>query len=147
MHIEEELLSQLKSEQKKWLGRAIAGIIVVDGVIDKSEMEYLREAIGFLENEEEINDLLTQVKDRVCPPLGYLEIKHRLAARLLMNLAQITIVDYKFSQKEAEYLKEIGSRMKVEGKFAQQVLTWIHAVLEVNKLKKELLKKADNPLF
>ena len=147
MHIEKELLSELKSEQKKWLGRAIVGIIVVDGIVDKSEMDSLREAIGFLENEEEINDLVNQVKDRICPPLGYLDIKHRLAARLLMNLAQITIVDNKFSQKEAEYLKEIGSRMKVEGKFAQQVLTWIHALLEVNKLKQELLKKADNPLF
>ncbi|MBF0279049.1 MAG: TerB family tellurite resistance protein [SAR324 cluster bacterium] len=147
MHIDRDLLAALSSDQKKWLARAITGIIVVDGIVDKSEMEYLKEAIGFLENEEEINDLVSQVKERICPPLGYLEINHRLAARLLMNLAQITIVDGKFSQQEAEYLKEIGAKMKVGGKFVQQVLTWIHTVLEVHKLEKDLLKKADNPLF
>jgi len=147
MHIEAELLSILSSIQKKWLARAIAGIIVADKVVDKSEIAYLKEAIGFLENEEEINDLVNQVKGLICPPLGNLEIKHKLAGRLLMNLAQITIVDNKFSRQEAEYLKQIAVKMKVGGKFTQQVLTWVHAVLEVHKLEKELLKQVGNPLF
>ncbi len=143
MHIEAELLSTLSSGQKRWLARAIAGVIVVDEVVDKSEIVYLKEAISFLENEKEVSELVAQVKGKVCPPLGNLEIKHKLAGRLLMNLAQITIVDNKFSRQEAEYLKEVGAKMKVQGKFTQEVLTWIHAVLEVHKLEKELLKKAD----
>lgn len=143
MHIEAELLSTLSSGQKRWLARAIAGVIVVDEVVDKSEIVYLKEAISFLENEKEVSELVAQVKGKVCPPLGNLEIKHKLAGRLLMNLAQITIVDNKFSRQEAEYLKEVGAKMKVQGKFTQEVLTWIHAVLEVHKLEKELLKKTD----
>ena len=147
MRIPPETISKLNSDQKKWLGRAIAGIVVVDGIVDKSEVDYIREAIGFLENGDEINDLVGQVKKRVCPPLGHLAIKHGLAARLLMNLAEIAIVDEKLTQKEAEYLKDLGAKMNVEGKFAQQVVKWAHSLLEINKLKKELLRKADNPLL
>ncbi len=36
-------------EEKIWFARAIAGMIVADGRVDDSELEFLKEAISFLE--------------------------------------------------------------------------------------------------
>ena len=37
-------------EEKIWFARAIAGMIVADGRVDDSELEFLKEAISFLED-------------------------------------------------------------------------------------------------
>ena len=37
----------MSSEEKIWFARAIAGMIVADGRVDDSELEFLKEAISF----------------------------------------------------------------------------------------------------
>ena len=42
-------------EEKIWFARAIAGMIVADGRVDDSELEFLKEAISFLEDRDQVN--------------------------------------------------------------------------------------------
>ena len=42
-------------EEKIWFARAIAGMIVADGRVVDSELEFLKEAISFLEDRDQVN--------------------------------------------------------------------------------------------
>ena len=49
-------------EEKIWFARAIAGMIVADGRVDDSELEFLKEAISFLEDRDQVNGIMTVVR-------------------------------------------------------------------------------------
>ena len=42
-------IEEMSSEEKKWFAYSIAGMVVADGRVDESEMEFLREAINFFQ--------------------------------------------------------------------------------------------------
>ena len=47
-------------EEKIWFARAIAGMIVADGRVDDSELEFLKEAISFLEDRDQVNGIMAR---------------------------------------------------------------------------------------
>ena len=53
-------LDEMSAEEKMWFANSIAGMVVADGHADQSEMSFLREAINFLDDKDEIN-ILTSI--------------------------------------------------------------------------------------
>ena len=41
-------ISLLTDDEKLWFAKAIAGMVVADGRVDNSEVEFVKAAIGFL---------------------------------------------------------------------------------------------------
>ena len=67
----------MTSEQKFWFASAIAGMVGADGHAEKHELDYLKQALHFLDSKEDIDKIITMVKDSsVCggatlpPPRG-----------------------------------------------------------------------------
>jgi len=50
-------LEEMSGEEKTWFANSIAAMVVADGHADKSEMVFLREAINFLDDKDEIDKL------------------------------------------------------------------------------------------
>lgn len=142
MDINTDFVQTLPPDAKKWLAHAIAGMICADGVVDKSEMEYLREAINFLENVDEINVLVEIVKKKEKPVLQILKIDRKPAFQLLSHLARLSIVDGHLSQPEVEFLKYAGSRLGFSSDFCLEVGKWVHNYLGVVKMEKTLMSQA-----
>ena len=55
-------VEELSSEDKNWFARAIAGMIVADGRVDKSETVFLKQALGFLEDRSQVEEIMGIVK-------------------------------------------------------------------------------------
>ena len=67
-------LNKMSTKQKYWFASAIAGMIVADGNTDKKELDFLRDAINFLESKEEIDKIMDIVRGGLSPELDKLDI-------------------------------------------------------------------------
>ncbi|MBF0287045.1 MAG: TerB family tellurite resistance protein [SAR324 cluster bacterium] len=117
----EEFLGSLTPEAKRWFAKAIAGVIISDGVVDKYELEFLRQILSFLDNQEDINALLKLVKLMKSPNLGMLEIEQEKALTILKYLVQFIIIDDDFHPEEEKFfrhaVKQLGFPSNVADKF------------------------------
>ena len=62
-------VEQLDSEDKNWFARAIAGMVVADGRVDESETAFLKEALGFLEDRSQVEQIMGIVKQGKPPEM------------------------------------------------------------------------------
>ena len=141
--MEDPLIKALPSAARLWLAHAVAGIILADGEVEPSELEYLREVINFLENAEDINHLVTLVKNKEKVILQSVRMERKAAARVLLYLANIVVSDSNLSPAEADFFKYVGTKLGFNPKFSEEVLGWARDFMNVNKKRKALLKRAE----
>ena len=101
-------VEHMSSVEKNWFASSIAGMIVADGRADQTELEFLKEAINFLDNKEEISQIMAIVKNGKPPELSPLEIDSKQAFLMLKYLAQLMVADSDLSSKEIEYFLLTG---------------------------------------
>jgi len=104
-------IDEMTSEQKFWFASAIAGMVGADGHAEKEELDFLRQAINFLDSKEDIDKIIAMVKDLghgVHPKLGKLVLDHEQAFFILKYLAQIMIADTNLSPKEVKFFLKVG---------------------------------------
>lgn len=117
----EEFLDSLATDEKSWFAKAIAGIIISDGVVDKNELEFLRQFLSFLDNPEDVNALLELVKSMKLPQLGYLQTDKEKAFTILKYLVQFIIIDDDLHPMEEKFFRQatklLGFSSDVADKF------------------------------
>ena len=104
-------IDEMTSEQKFWFASAIAGMVGADGHAEKEELDFLRQAINFLDSKEDIDKIIAMVKDLehgVHPKLGKIELDHEQAFFILKYLAQIMLADTNLSPKEVKFFLKVG---------------------------------------
>ena len=110
-NIELPNIDEMTSEQKFWFASAIAGMVGADGHAEKEELDFLRQAINFLDSKEDIDKIIAMVKDLehgVHPKLGKIALDHKQAFFVLKYLAQIMLADTNLSPKEVKYFLKVG---------------------------------------
>jgi len=112
-------LEEMSAEEKKWFAESIAAMVVADGHADKSEMVFLREAINFLDDKDEINKLMVIIKNGKAPELSPLDIDPKQAFLMLKYLAQLMVADADLSPKEIGYFLLAGRLLS----FNNEILT------------------------
>ena len=101
-------VEHMSSAEKNWFASSIAGMIVADGRADQTELEFLKEAINFLDNKDEISQIMAIVKNGTLPNLSPLEIDSKQAFLMLKYLAQLMVADSDLSSKEIEFFLLVG---------------------------------------
>jgi len=96
-------LEEMSAPEKTWFAHSIAGMVVADGRSDQTEMNFLREAINFLEDKEEINNIMTVIKEGKIPEMTPLVIDPKQAFLMLKYLAQLMVVDFDLDTKEISF--------------------------------------------
>ena len=96
-------LEEMSSTEKSWFAQSIAGMVVADGRTDKSEMEFLKEAINFLDDKEEVNNIMMVIKKGKIPDLDPLDIDPKQAFLILKYLAQLMVADSDLAIKEISF--------------------------------------------
>ncbi len=112
-------LDEMSAEEKMWFANSIAGMVVADGHADQSEMVFLREAINFLDDKDEIDKLMVIIKNGNPPELAPLEIDPKQAFLMLKYLAQLMVADADLSPKEISYFLLAGRSLS----FNNEILT------------------------
>ena len=150
-------LKEMSSEEKKWFAYSIAGMVVADGRVDQSEMKFLREAINFLNDKDEINELMTIIKKAKPPEMSPIDIEPKQAFLMLKYLAQLMVADSDLASNEISFFILTGRLLG----FNDEILTklWKSArsllekdfpqgIIETGKIKAKIsMSKVDENGF
>ncbi len=148
LHLDRELAKDIFGNASKeildWVVNAIANIVVADGIIEKHEFVALQEAIGLLENKEEIHALMDRVKKKEKIEIKTIRIIDELAIKVFFYLAAIAVIDGELKKSEAEMLKKCGLCMGLDDDLIRAVIQWTLKQMEINRKLKEDLTKSNN---
>ena len=148
LHLDQELAKEVFGNASKetldWVVNAIANIVVADGIIEKHEFVALQEAIGLLENKEEIHALMDRVKKKEIIEIKTIRIIDELAIKVFFYLAAIAVIDGELKKSEAEMLKKCGLCMGLDDDLIKAVIQWTLKQMEINRKLKEDLTKSNN---
>ena len=148
LHLDRELAKDVflnsSKETLDWVVNAIANIVVADGIIEKHEFVALQEAIGLLQDKEEIHTLMDRVKKKEIIDIKSIRINDELAIKVFFYLAAIAVIDGELKKSEAEMLKKCGLCMGLDDDLIKAVIQWTLKQMEINRKLKEDLKKSNN---
>ena len=142
-----DIFGNASKETLDWVVNAIANIVVADGIIEKHEFVALQEAIGLLENKEEINALMDRVKKKEIIEIKTIRIIDELAIKVFFYLAAIAVIDGELKKSEAEMLKKCGLCMGLDDDLIKSVIQWTLKQMEINRKLKDDLNKSNNFRF
>ena len=148
LHLDRELAKDVfinsSKETLDWVVNAIANIVVADGIIEKHEFVALQEAIGLLQDKEEIHALMDRVKKKEIIEIKTIRIIDELAIKVFFYLAAIAVIDGELKKSEAEMLKKCGLCMGLDDDLIKAVIQWTLKQMEINRKLKEDLKNSNN---
>ncbi|MCP4297449.1 MAG: hypothetical protein GY786_17755 [Proteobacteria bacterium] len=133
-------INHLPQAAKVWSAKAIAGLIVADGVVTDAELVVLRESISFLEDASHINEIVEMVKERIKPDLAVLKTEREIAAKILMSLAMVALTDNKLSHQESQYFIYVAGKLGIEPHIAKMMMNWGRDYIALNERKNSILK-------
>ena len=139
-----DIFGNASKETLDWVVNAIANIVVADGIIEKHEFVALQEAIGLLQNKEEIHALMDRVKKKEIIEIKSIRINDELAIKVFFYLAAIAVIDGELKKSEAEMLKKCGLCMGLDDDLIKAVIQWTLKQMEINRKLKEDLKNSNN---
>ena len=148
LHLDRELAKDVflnsSKETLDWVVNAIANIVVADGIIEKHEFVALQEAIGLIQDKEEIHALMDRVKKKEIIEIKSIRINDELAIKVFFYLAAIAVIDGELKKSEAEMLKKCGLCMGLDDDLIKAVIQWTLKQMEINRKLKEDLKNSNN---
>ena len=148
LHLDRELAKDIFGNASKeildWVVNAIANIVVADGIIEKHEFVALQEAIGLLQDKEEIHALMDRVKKKEIIEINSIRINDELAIKVFFYLAAIAVIDGELKKSEAEMLKKCGLCMGLDDDLIKAVIQWTLKQMEINRKLKDDLTKSNN---
>ena len=148
LHLDRELAKDVfvnsSKETLDWVVNAIANIVVADGIIEKHEFVALQEAIGLLQDKEEIHALMDRVKKKEIIEIKSIRINDELAIKVFFYLAAIAVIDGELKKSEAEMLKKCGLCMGLDDDLIKAVIQWTLKQMEINRKLKEDLKNSNS---
>ena len=148
LHLDRELAKDVfinsSKETLEWVVNAIANIVVADGIIEKHEFVALQEAIGLLQDKEEIHALMDRVKKKEIIEINSIRIDDELAIKIFFYLAAIAVIDGELKKSEAEMLKKCGLCMGLDDDLIKAVIQWTLKQMEINRKLKEDLKNSNS---
>ncbi len=137
-------INSLPEIAKIWSAKAIAGIIVADGVVTNAELVVLRESISFLEDKDIVNEIVEMVKSREIPKLEVLKTDRNIATKILISLALVALTDNKLSAKEEQYFSYIAGKLGFQKNLAKTAMNWGREFIALNKKKEAIIKRGED---
>ena len=105
-----QLINNSSPDHQKWLGTAVAGVIVADGIIDGYEKPYLKANLPHLLTDAGIREIL---RTKTTPELQPLDLPPRTARHLLKCLLDICAADGEIHPDELAFVHHIASVLSV----------------------------------
>ena len=139
-----DIFGNVSKEILDWVVNAIANIVVADGIIEKHEFVALQEAIGLLQDKEEIHALMDRVKKKEMIEIKTIRINDESAIKVFFYLAAIAVIDGELKKSEAAMLKKCGLCMGLDDDLIKAVIQWTLKQMEINRKLKEDLKNSNS---
>lgn len=122
----EDIMQELATEQnQQWFAWAIAGMVMADKKMTKSEEKYIRELFTKHCREETVAAITMFMKHNTKIELDPLRLEKRsVATKMIKYLVTIAATDKEIAQSERDYLQYIGKKLGFLARTIQNVIAW-----------------------
>ena len=105
-------VSALNPRAREWFATAIVGMVLADGDIDRSEMDFLLKVIQLVPDHDVIDRLKKFVQFKTIPPIGSpTGIDRKVGMSMIIDLIRVAVSDNDFDSKEKEMVASIGKSL------------------------------------
>lgn len=134
-------LHKFSQEQKFWYAQLLASAVMADDNVDQFEVEFLKQAVGFLGNTPEQKKLMNmvQIKRVPLPSACLVEDKHVLAS-IFTELVSIVIADEVLATHEIAFLKDVSLLFDFTDSYHEQLMDWCRAGVKWRQQKSTLIQ-------
>lgn len=139
--IKEEDIDDLEPDVLFWFAKAIAGSVVVDGVVTEKELTFLSKALEFLDDYDKSIVIINAARDKTLPEIEKINLPKEPAARLYMVLLKILVSDYKITDEEKAFMKEIGGKLGFDSKAISKMMAFSFTLLEAERTNRKIYLK------
>ncbi len=121
--MDDDTIQKMDSATKEWFAKAIVGMIVADGRVDKAEMEYLKTMIQYLDEGDLEGLLLESIRKKEMPKLEPLDIIPNHALEIIKHLTVVAVVDEDLADREVAFLKHVSGQLGLSDEIADRFLS------------------------
>ncbi|MDH5753291.1 MAG: TerB family tellurite resistance protein [Deltaproteobacteria bacterium] len=102
-------ISALKSTQREWFATAMVAMVLADGDIDRSEVDFIMKMSTLVKDDATVERLKKFIQFKTMPPLGPpVDIDRKLGMTMIVDLIRIAVSDKDFDTAEKELIQNIG---------------------------------------
>ncbi len=121
--MQNKTIEQMAPLTKEWFAKAIVGMILADGRIDKAELKYLNDLIGFLKDESLVNTITTMLERNEMPTLDPVEPVTNEALEIVKHLTIMAVVDEDLANREVRFLKYATDQLGLSPEIPERFLS------------------------
>ena len=105
-------ITALNERQRDWFATAMIAMVLADGNIDRSEVDFLVRITNLVKDEATVDRLKKFIQFKTIPPLGKpTGINRKIAMSMIIDLIRVAVADKDFAAKEKEMIREIGENL------------------------------------
>jgi uncharacterized tellurite resistance protein B-like protein len=105
-------VSQLNPRAMEWFATAMVGMVLADGDIDRSEMDFMLKMIQLVPDPIVVDRLKKFIQFKTVPPLGKpVGIERKVGMAMIIDLIRVAVADNDFDKKEKEMVADIGKNL------------------------------------
>ncbi len=105
-------ITSLNERQRDWFATAMIAMVLADGDIDRSEVDFLVRITNLVKDEATVDRLKKFIQFKTIPPLGKpIGIDRKIAMSMIIDLIRVAVADQDFDNKEKEMIREIGESL------------------------------------
>ena len=105
-------ISELKPLHRTWFATAMVAMVLADGSIDRSEVEFIVKLTSLVKDDGTVERLKKFIQFQTVPPLGSpAGIDKKTAMTMILDLIRIAVSDKDFAPAEKDMIEKIGRSM------------------------------------
>jgi uncharacterized tellurite resistance protein B-like protein len=105
-------ISELKPLHRTWFATAMVAMVLADGNIDRSEVEFIMKLTSLVKDDATMDRLKKFIQFQTVPPLGSpTGIDKKTAMSMIIDLIRIAVSDKDFAPAEKDMIEKIGKSM------------------------------------
>ncbi len=105
-------ISKLEPRAREWFATAMVAMVLADGDIDRSEMEFLLRVVQLVRDEAVVDRLKKFIQFKTMPPLGNPGgIPRKIGMSMIIDLIRVAVADQDFDAKEKEMVQAVGKSL------------------------------------
>ncbi|MDH5561384.1 MAG: TerB family tellurite resistance protein [Deltaproteobacteria bacterium] len=145
MDISNSKLAELNQDQKIWYAELLINTILADDLIRPSEIQFMKDIIGFIDSESERNRLITILKKSQKPKLRLPDkIDKTILAQIYVELIEICISDLELAEGEKKLLSTVSNLFYFSDTYFIQTMKWLEDGLNWKNSQLEIINKKAN---
>lgn len=105
-------ISELKPPARTWFATAMVAMVLADGNIDRSEVDFIVKLTSLVKDDATMERLKKFIQFQTIPPLGSpAGIDKKTSMSMILDLIRIAVADQDFAPSEKEMIEKIGKSM------------------------------------